>query len=398
MVRKIKNLFHLILAFAAVIFYRFPSANLTVIGVTGTDGKTTTVHLLGAILREAGLKVATISTLGAFLGSDKISTGLHVTTPNPWLLQKLLRQIADQGFTHVVLEATSHGLDQYRLLGCNFKVGVLTNVTKEHLDYHGTYENYLKAKEKLFRHVKIAVLNRDDKSYPYLASHITFHKSRIITYGLKDADFMPEVCPFKTKLAGEYNLYNCLAAVSVAQSLGIEQEVARKAIEKFSGLSGRLEEIDEGQDFKVFVDFAHTPAAFEEVLKTVRGQTKGEIIHVFGCTGERDKSKRPMMGKISAGLSDKIILTCEDTYREEPEEIITAIEDGVKKGGKIEGKSFWKVADRQEAIQKAIGMAKNGDTIIITGVGHQRTLNLKGSEVPWSDQKAAREAIKERQK
>ncbi|MFZ5366447.1 MAG: UDP-N-acetylmuramoyl-L-alanyl-D-glutamate--2,6-diaminopimelate ligase [Patescibacteria group bacterium] len=399
MVRKLKNLGHFIQAFLAVIFYRFPASHLTVIGVTGTDGKTTTVHLVGEILKKAGFKVAMISTLGAWFGEKEIKTGFHVTTPSPFLLQKLLQQIVNRGFTHVVLEATSHGFDQHRLLGCNFKVGVITNITHEHLDYHKTFEDYLKAKAKLFRKVELAVLNCDDESYEYLKSKIKSEKAKIITYGVKnEADLTPKTFPFKGKLLGEYNLYNCLAAIGVAQGLGIKKEIIRIAVEGFSGLPGRLEKISEGQDFQVFIDFAHTPAAFKEVLKTVRNQTKGEIIHVFGCTGDRDKTKRPMMGEISAKLSDKIILTHEDTYHEDLKKIINEIEVGVKKGGKILGQTYWKIFDRSCAIILAINMAKSKDTVLITGVGHQKTLNLGGQEIPWSDQEISKEAIKERLK
>lgn len=398
--QKLKNLGHFICALLAIILYRFPASRLTVIGVTGTDGKTTTVHLIGEILKKAGFRVAMISTLGAWFGEEEIKIGFHVTTPSPFLLQKLLRQVGDRGFTHVVCEATSHGLDQHRLLGCNFKVGVITNITHEHLDYHKTFEDYLKAKAKLFQKVELAVLNRDDESYQYLKTEkLRNKKTKMVTYGIKnEADFTPKNFNFKTSLPGEYNQYNCLAAIATAKALGIKEEIIKRAVASFSGLAGRLEKIDEGQDFSVFVDFAHTPAAFEGVLKTVRSKTKGEIIHVFGCTGNRDKTKRPLMGEISARLSDKIILTHEDTYHEDLKKIISEIEVGVKKGGKIFGQTYWKIFDRGRAIKLAINMAKSRDTVLITGVGHQKTLNLGGHEIPWSDQEISREAIKERLK
>ncbi|MDP3888762.1 MAG: UDP-N-acetylmuramoyl-L-alanyl-D-glutamate--2,6-diaminopimelate ligase [bacterium] len=398
MVRKLKNLVHLARAVLSVVFYRYPAGNLCVIGVTGTDGKTTTVHLIGAILSQAGFKTATLSTLGAYLGDKKISTGFHVTTPDPWVIQKILRNIADRGFTHVVLEATSHGLDQHRLLGCNFQVGVLTNITQEHLDYHKTYQNYIQAKMKLFRKVKLAVLNRDDSSFKQALEICRSRRVKIKSYGVKEADLTPKSFPFKTKLPGEHNVYNCLAAISVGKYFNIKDGQIRKAVEDFPGLAGRLEEINEGQSFKVFVDFAHTPAAFSSVLPTAKKMIKGEVIHVFGCTGDRDKSKRAVMGEISGRLADRIILTHEDNYFEEPEKIIAQIKTGVEKAGKVLGKNYWTILDRRLAIKMAIEMASKNDAVLLTGVGHQTTLNLKGVEVPWSDKEIARDVIREKLK
>lgn len=396
MVQKIKNWYHFLVALLAVLFYRYPANKLTVVGVTGTDGKTTTVNLIHHLLSSADLKVGMISTVGAKINKKEVNVGLHVTTPNPWRIQKLLRKMVSQGIKFVVLEATSHGLDQHRLFGVNFQVGVMTNISHEHLDYHKTFKNYLKTKAKLFKRAKKAVLNKDDQSYQLLKSKIK--RAEIITYGLEEADLTPKAFPFKTKLLGEFNQANCLAVIAVARILKISDEKIKKALLSFQPVKGRLEEIKEGQEFKVFVDFAHTPAAFEKMIPVVRKLTKGEIIHVFGCTGERDKSKRPIMGLTAAKLSDKIILTHEDTYGEKPEKILGEIEPGVEKGGKVLGKTYWKVIKRDEAIKKAVRMAKEGDTVLITGVGHQTSLNINGKEVAWSDQKEAKEAIKEKKK
>lgn len=395
MIQKIKNLKHFLVALLAVLYYRYPGRHLTVIGVTGTDGKTTTVNLIYHLLNNAGLKTGMISTVGAKIGKKKIKTGFHVTTPSSIKIQRLLRQMVNRGIEYLVLETTSHGLDQHRLWGCNFRIGVITNVSHhEHLDYHRTFKNYLKAKAKLFRGVAEAVLNRDDESYQFLKKRT---KARIITYGLKKgADLTPKTFPFKTELPGEYNQANCLAAMAVAKILKLPDEKIRQGLLSFSPVKGRLEAIKAGQNFKVLVDFAHTPRAFEKVIPVVRQMTPGQIIHVFGCTGDRDRSKRPIMGETAAKLSDKIILTHEDTYSEDPAKIINEIEPGVKKGGKIFGKTYWKVSDRKQAIRMAVNMAQKGDTVLLTGVGHQTTLNLGGKEVPWSDQKEAMKAIRER--
>jgi UDP-N-acetylmuramoyl-L-alanyl-D-glutamate--2,6-diaminopimelate ligase len=394
-VRKLKNWYHFLVALLAVVYYYYPARKLTVIGVTGTDGKTTTVNLIYHLLTSAGLKAGMISTIRAKIGEKKVETDFHVTTPNSIKVQRLIHSMANQGIQYLVLEATSHGLDQHRLLGCNFKIGVITNVTHEHLDYHKTYKNYLKAKAKLFHGVEHAVLNADDYSYGFLKQNA--RKAEIISYKLKGkADLTLKTFPFKTKLPGEYNQTNCLAAIAVGRIIGLSDQVIKKAMASFPPIKGRLEEVKVGQSFKVLVDFAHTPGAFEKVIPTVRQMTSGKIIHVFGCTGDRDKSKRPVMGETAARLSDKIILTHEDTYSEDPEKIISEIEPGVKKGGKVLGKSYWKVSDRKQAIRKAVNMAKKGDAVLLTGVGHQTTLNIGGQEVPWSDQEEARKAIKEK--
>ena len=273
-------------------------------------------------------------------------------------------------------------------------MGVITNVTYEHLDYHGTWKNYLKAKARLFNGVKWAILNRDDASYKYLKSQITSNQSRVVTYSLKrKADLTPRAFKFKTNLLGEFNLYNCLAAISAVKILGIPDKKIRQSLLSFEPVSGRLEEIDEGQDFKIFIDFAHTPNAFRQILPALKKITQGKIIHVFGCTGDRERTKRPIMGEISAKFSDKIILTHEDTYSEDPKKIIAEIEPGVEKGGKILAKNYWKIEDRREAIKKAIEMAEKGDIVLVTGVGHQNSLNIGGKEISWSDQKEVRKIL-----
>jgi len=244
MIRKIKNVKHLLVALFSVLFFRYPASKLFVIGVTGTDGKTTTVNLIYHLLASAGLKTAMISTVGARIGKKKVRTGFHVTTPDSRRAQSLLRLMVNKGIKYLVLEATSHGLDQHRLLGCNFKIGVITNVTHEHLDYHGTYENYLKAKAKLFSGVKYAVLNRDDGSYKYLSVKCQVSSIKYVTYGIKKkADLTPKTFPFKTHLLGEHNQYNCLAAIAVARILKIPDVTIRKSLLSFQPVKGRLEEI-----------------------------------------------------------------------------------------------------------------------------------------------------------
>jgi UDP-N-acetylmuramoyl-L-alanyl-D-glutamate--2,6-diaminopimelate ligase len=392
-------LFHLPLAIFATFFYQFPARNLKIIGVTGTDGKTTTATLIHHLLITGGKKTALITTVAAKIGAEEIPTGFHVTSPHPWRLQSLLREIVNQGYEFVVLEATSHGLAQHRFFGCHFYIGVITNVTHEHLDYHKSFKNYLAAKAKLFRGVKIAVLNQDDKSYNYLSAKIKAQSAKLVSYGVKKkADFTPKSFKFKTALLGEYNQYNCLAAIATASSLGLSETKIRQAIKSFKGIEGRMEIIDEGQDFKVFVDFAHTPNALEQVLKTLKMQLseKGKLITVFGAAGLRDVEKRPKMGRIASRIADLVILTAEDPRTEDVDEIIDQIAKGCLRSGGVEGRSFYKVPDRAEAIAFAIKKAKKGEIVVICGKGHEKSMCFGRKEIPWSDQREARRALKEK--
>lgn len=400
MVRELKNLYHFFQALFALFYFRYPAKDLKVIGVTGTDGKTTTVHLISYILKRAKKRSAFISSIGAQIGDREIETGFHVTTPSSFSLQKLLKKIKDSNFDYVVLEATSHGLDQHRLLGCHFLMGVVTNVTHEHLDYHQTFQKYLAAKAKLLQKVKIAVLNRDDESFEYLETKIRRDKEiKIITYGIKNkADFTPKTFLFKTSLPGKHNQANCLAAIAVAKALGLEDELIREAIRDFPGVPGRMEKIDEGQNFKVYVDFAHTPNALLQTLETLKKQLaeSSQLIAVFGSAGLRDRNKRPMMGEIASQKADLAILTAEDPRTEEVNKIIEEIAKGCQKAGGVEGKTYFKVPDRKEAIRLATEKAKKGDIIVICGKGHEKSMCFGKKEFPWSDQEEVRKALKKR--
>lgn len=395
LVGSYKNKKHLVESIWAVFKNKYPARYLKVIGVTGTDGKTTTCHLIYSILKQAQYPVALVSSVAAFIGEKEIDTGFHVTTPDAKFLQPLLARFINEGVKYLVLETTSHGLDQHRVLGCNFFIGVLTNVTHEHLDYHRTFKNYLATKAKLFRKVKIAVLNHDDKHFNYLKR--VSKRAKIVTYGIdKRADFTLDKFKFKTKLPGKYNLYNCLAAIATASSLGIEEKVIREAILSFEPVQGRMEEIKEGQKFRVIIDFAHTPNGLEKVLTTLKDQKgKSKLIVVFGCAGLRDVQKRPMMGEIATTLADLMILTAEDPRTEDVNEIIEQIARGCRKAGGVEDKTFFRVPDRQEAIDFAIQkLTKKDDIVVICGKGHEKSMCFGKTEVPWSDQKAVRKALK----
>ncbi len=398
---------HLSLAILATIFYRYPARRLTVIGVTGTDGKTTTAELIYGILIKAGKKAALISSISAKVGQKVIETGFHVTSPHPWGLQRLLREIVNKKFNYIVIEVTSHGLAQNRLFGCNFKVGVITNVTHEHLDYHKTYQKYLQAKARLFKTAKIAILNCDDESYSYLRQFCL--KKKCFTYSLKQkADFTPQNFKFKTTLPGQYNQYNCLAAIAAASALGIPNTKIRKTISTFKNVRGRLEEVGKGQDFKVIIDFAHTPNSLKNVLSFLKEEKApgSNLIAVFGSAGLRDKQKRSLMGEMAAEYADIAVITAEDPRTEDLNQIIEKIAQGCFKNGAkelkkesfaLKGKTpcFFRVPDRKEAIEFAIKkLAQKGDIIVICGKGHEKSMCFGKIEYPWSDHKAVMQALK----
>ncbi len=409
LVGKRKNFSHFLTSVGQVIRYGYPARKLTVIGITGTDGKTTTSHLIYEILKKEGLPVALISTVGAFVGNEVIDTGYHVTTPDATVLQPLLKQFVKRGVKYLVLEATSHGLDQHRVLGCNFWAGVITNVTHEHLDYHKNFDKYLKAKSKLFRKVKVAVLNKDDSYFAYFKKVVP-KRSKLTTYSLKrDATYKAYKISLSgrgmkffieekgkshfvlTRLIGDYNVSNILAAIAVARQLKISWETVLSSLETFKGVKGRMEPIDEGQAFSVIVDFAHTPNALKNLLRTVRKINKrGKIIVVFGCAGERDVAKRPMMGKISTSLADISIFTAEDPRHENVNDIIDQIAIGVEER---KGK-FYREPDRRKAIELAITkLAQKGDVVLVCGKGHEKSLAFGDKEIPWSDQEEGRRAL-----
>lgn len=385
----INNFYHLPKAILANFVYGFPTSGMTVIGITGTDGKTTTTNMIYHILKAAGKKVSMVSTINAVIAGKAYDTGFHVTSPDPLMVQKFARQAKDHRDQYLVLEVTSHALDQYRFWGVKFTVGVITNITHEHLDYHKTWQNYLQTKLKLLKGVKFAIINYD------LLNFVMRSHTKLSTFGLDKGDFNHKKFSLKLKIPGSYNVENALAAMAVTICLGVDRDVAKKAIEQFRSLSGRLEEIKNSRRIRVIVDFAHTPNALEQTLKTLRKQTKGKLISVFGSAGQRDVAKRALMGEVSGKLADYTVITAEDP-RGELEQINRQIISGAKKaGGKLD-QNLFVIDDRGVAIDFAINkLAKRGDIVGIFGKGHEKSLNLDGiHEIHWSDQEAARKALK----
>jgi UDP-N-acetylmuramoyl-L-alanyl-D-glutamate--2,6-diaminopimelate ligase len=412
------------LTWLAGAFYNWPGRTLTVIGVTGTDGKTTTTNLIYQILLAAGLKAGMISTVNAVIGNEVLDTGFHVTTPDAHDVQRYLAMMRAAGLTHVVLETTSHGWSQHRVDACEFDVGVLTNITHEHMNEHGNFENYRAAKARLFSSLEITlpkpqgnprlgVINRDDpKSFDFLNDFIKVNK---VNYGLGEnaevrgveVSYSPSGIhftaqsrdfrvPVTSRLVGAYNVSNCLAALTATvYGLGIAPETAARGIASLEGIPGRMERIDLGQNFTAIVDFAHTPNALKVTLETARQMTNGRVICVFGSAGLRDKEKRRMMAETSAELADLTVLTAEDPRTESLEGILEEMAAGARSRGGREGETFWRVADRGEAIRFAVRLARPGDIVLSCGKGHEQSMCFGQTEYLWDDRTAMRAALAE---
>lgn len=414
------------LAQLAAAWYGFPARDLVVIGVTGTDGKTTTVNLIYQILISAGYQAGLISTVNAVIGGRTLDTGFHVTTPEAMDVQYYLAEMVKAGISHVVLEATSHGLAQQRVRACEFDIGVVTNITHEHLDYHGDYQAYLQAKAELFRLVrtseekeqpvnKLAVLNKDDRSFPMLKRIVGDLDLPSIEYSTKEpADFQAadyrmdptgidfmlrhqgKVIPLHSDLLGDYNVSNCLAAAAACVSgLNVDWKAVQRGIGGLKTIPGRMERVDLGQDFVTLVDFAHTPNALKQALQAGRSLGEGRIIAVFGSAGLRDQEKRRLMAEESARFADVTILTAEDPRTESLDDILEEMVRGAKGQGAVEGKNLFRVQDRGEAIRMAFHLARTGDVVMICGKGHEQSMCFGEKEFPWDDRLAVRAALSE---
>lgn len=409
------------LTWLAAAFHDWPARRLTVAGITGTDGKTTTSNLLYQILIAAGIRAGMVSTVNAVIGEEVLDTGFHVTTPDAHDVQRYLAKMVDAGLTHVVLETTSHGWAQHRVDACEFDVGVVTNITHEHLDQHGSYEEYRRAKARLFESLawtrpkpqgnpRLGVINRDDQSFEFLDRFITVNKK---SYGLeKQASVWAEGVEYSaagirfwcvsndfriavsSSLVGAYNVSNCLAAITAAvYGLGAAPEAAVQGVEALYAVPGRMERIDMGQDFTAMVDFAHTPNALKVTLEAARHLTDGRVIAVFGSAGLRDREKRRMMAETSAQLADLTVLTAEDPRTESLDGILEEMAAGARSRGGVEGKTFWRVPDRGEAIRFALSLARPGDIVLACGKGHEQSMCFGRKEYPWDERTAMRAAL-----
>jgi UDP-N-acetylmuramoyl-L-alanyl-D-glutamate--2,6-diaminopimelate ligase len=381
--------------------FNWPAKGMRVIMITGTNGKTTTAHFLFSILREAGYSVGLSSTAEFRINEQVQANDTNMTVVNPVKLREQIANFKNHNVDFVILEATSQALDQHRLYGIPCEVAIFTNLTQDHLDYHKSMDAYARAKARLWQDFKpkISILNLNDEWYEYFRKFAT---GNIKTYGLSKADvtisnysvdknrtqFTLGLKDGKSvvslQLTGKYNALNAAAAATAAQELGVKGEDIEKGIESLQALSGRLQEVQTKKPYKVLVDYAHTPDGLEKVLGAVKELTNGSLWLVFGACGDRDKSKRPKMGKIAARLADKIIVTDEESYNEDPDAIRASVIEGIKSIKNAE-KKMLEIADRKKAIKYALDNAKKGDTVLITGLGHEQFRIQDGKRLKWND-------------
>lgn len=397
--KKIEPLGHLGEAVLVNAISGFPIKGMKVIGVTGTNGKTTTSFLIHRMLHEAGYKVALMTTVAYGVG-DKIKPQVeHATTPGGKKLVDKFKEFKDAGAEWVVLETTSHALAQHRVWGVPFSVAVFTNLTHEHLDYHGTFENYRDAKRMLFqmtnankKGLRTGIVNEDDENGKYFVSDVT----NAITYGMKDGDLKARsvrLTPagsryivrvddteyhIHCRLPGTFNIYNSLAAVGVGRALGLTVQQIQDGIEALEGVEGRMTHIDEGQNFDVIVDYAHTPDSFEKLFKDIKPVVEGKLIVLFGSAGRRDEAKRAVQGALAGKYADEIIITEEDDRDMDGMEIMEEIAAGAENEGKTRDKDLFLVHDRTEAIMTAVNRARKGDTVLLLGKGHEKDILRNG--------------------
>lgn len=400
-------------------FFDSPAARLRLIGVTGTNGKTTTTHLIEALLDGQGLKTGMLGTI-KYLVDGEIFPAL-ATTPEASDLQRILHLMVKRGVQYGVMEVSSHALELGRVSGCDFDIAVLTNITGDHLDFHKNFERYLAAKGKLFAQLggsffknsrpRFAVLNRDDPHFDYFLRQSTV---QVLSYGIdKPADINARDIKvsssgisyllqtpwgsesFSLKMAGKFSIYNALAATAVALLEKIPLPLIKEVLEKIPGVQGRFEKVDLGQAFTVIVDYAHTPDGLENILQSARDFVEGKIITIFGCGGERDRSKRPVMGSIAARYSDYSILTSDNPRGEDPWQIIKEVEVGLREV-KGPGTGYTVQPERYEAIKLGIELARPGDIVIIAGKGHENYQVFGDFTVPFNDREVAEEIIKQR--
>jgi len=401
-----------------------PSRQLSVVGVTGTDGKTTTMNLIAAVLDGLGVPYGMITTIGARIGEREIQTGEHVTTPDAPVVQHFLREMLNEGMQVALLETTSHALSQHRVAGVAYDVAVVTNITHEHLDEHGTLEAYRAAKRTLFEGLvqsyrkperkKVAIINGDDASfndlYPIIAdtqliyaiersAHVRADHIRFERKGTFFTAHTPiGQLEIYSPLLGRFNVYNILAALATGIALGGNMpdlgSRLQQGIAELEVVMGRMEPIDEGQDFLAIIDFAHTPVSLENALSTAREMTSGRLISVFGCAGLRDRAKRGMMGEISGRLADLTVITAEDPRTEKVDDICEEIALGVERAGGVRDQDYRIIHDRAEAITWAIQHAQHGDLLISCGKGHEPSMCYGTTEYPWSEHDVVRKALR----
>lgn len=418
--------YHKVWGISAAVRYRFPGKRMVVIGVTGTDGKTTVSTMIHRILIAAGIKVGLATTVEFAIGNDIQKNTTHKTTLGRFGLQRTLKQMADAGCTHCVVETSSHALSQSRTWGIPYDIAVITNISPEHLDYHGNMENYKKTKGKLFESLmkskstagvpKTSIVNFDHKeTYNFFSQYpaelsLTYGQSEGARVQAQNIELQSDSSQFditfhdkdvgdvavRLPIPGDFNVSNALAAASVGYALRIDPHTIKHGLESLQPVPGRMERVDLGQDFDVLIDFAMTPVAYENVITSARKTTQNNLWMVFGACGDRDRKKRPIIGEIAGKLCDRVVLTDDEPYTEDPKKIIEEIEVGVKKSGKQKDTDYFVIPDRKEAIEFAIMNAEAGDTIIVPGMGDFEGRTFADGVIPWSEREVVKELLRKR--
>jgi UDP-N-acetylmuramoyl-L-alanyl-D-glutamate--2,6-diaminopimelate ligase len=432
---KVEPTGHLLEAVLAQTMAGFPAKNIKFIGVTGTNGKTSTSFMIQRMMHEAGYKVGLMTTVAYGVGDNIKPQIAHMTTAGPKILLDRIKKMKNDGAEWIVLETTSHALAQRRVWGIPYSIAVFTNLTHEHLDYHGTFERYRDAKRLLFKQtdvnkqgMRLGVVNAEDPSAEYFASDIT----NVISYGLKQGDLRArnvkltaggsryeavidgDEYRIECRLPGSFNVANSLAAVAVGRSLGLTKQQIEKGIAALDRVEGRMDPIDEGQNFSVIVDYAHTPDSFEKLFKDLRPVVKGKLIVLFGSAGRRDEAKRTTQGQLAGKYADEVVVTEEDDRDIDGQEIMEAIAKGAESEGKIRNKNLFLVHDRPDAIKFAFERAEQGDVVLLLGKGHEKDILRNGPraaelrhlpqddhnpdrvvEIPWDEISVARQTLKD---
>lgn len=406
---------HLIEAIAWNIINGFPARKLKIIGITGTNGKTSTCYLVHRMLHEAGYKVGLMTTVGYGVGDDIKPQIEHMTTVSVPLLLSRIKTMKKQGMEWLVLETTSHALAQHRVWGIPYSLVVMTNVTHEHLDYHRTFERYRDAKRRLFKKanhnfsgLRIGIINAEDPSAELFAEDI----AHPLLYGIDKGEMRATEVELKTKgvsykatyqannyqinckLPGSFNVYNSLAAVCVGQVLGLTKDQIEQGIAALEGVEGRMTTITEGQDFTVIVDYAHTPDSFEKLFRDIKPVVKGKLIVMFGSAGRRDVAKRAEQGRLAGWYADEIIITEEDDRDIDGLRIMEQIARGAKEEGKVKNQNLFLVHNREAAIAFTLARARKDDTVLLLGKGHEKTIERADGEHPWSEIKTTQHALR----
>ena len=420
LLNAVRKPYHYTLGVLAAIVYGFPGRRLNVIGVTGTNGKSTTATLIATALEAGGYSVGLATTVNFWVGKKKTLNETKMTSRGRFQTQKLLRKMVAAGNTHAVVEVSSHGIHQHRLWGIPFETAVITNLTRDHLDYHGSMEEYRRAKGALFNSLKasadgqvVSVVNGDDPAAPYFLEFFADHKyvfgtspaaaavmplahtviAKNVTADATGSRFTAQAedvaIPIRVNIPGRFNVSNALAATCVALAYRVKPKTIAAAIASVEGIPGRMELVEAGQPFPVVVDYAHTPDAFENVLSTLRDLTKGKLISVYGATGDRDRGKRPELGRIAATYSDYMILTEEDPASEDALDIIEEVKPGIDRAKR--NVPYEVEPNRRTAIRMALERATRGDTVVMLGKGHETVMVYADGKRPWDDRKVAAE-------